>query len=208
LLKGKFKVSWFINKLSHSDTLTHRKMSFESPFWLRKSQQVPIIIEIKNYHHCYDFIKKVMHFKPCILYTAWLAFKKSLLLNQKLHRIGLVLKLHSLSICSNYYHSFWSGIIVLLKILRYNAGNSIFIFATVRSGFCCFTLLSHIHACPLARGYDRWKSKLMTSRNEIRTRLFLPWCSILISMLFFSFVVVLCDDFAFGRKIYLFTIVR
>ena len=82
-----------MTELSHSDALTYEMKDFEYLFWLRESEQVPVILESKKYDDFPIFVNKSILLKMCILLSGLVVFKWSLFPNQKSHRVGLALKL-------------------------------------------------------------------------------------------------------------------
>ena len=54
-------------ELSHSNAQTYEKKDFEYIFWLRRSEQVPVILELKEYDDWPIFFDKSIILKMCIL---------------------------------------------------------------------------------------------------------------------------------------------
>ena len=60
---------------------------------MRRSEQVPVIHELKEYDNYLIFVNKSILFKMCIFYNELVVFNWSLFPSQMLHTVGLALKL-------------------------------------------------------------------------------------------------------------------
>ena len=61
-------------ELSHNDAQTHEMKDFEYLFHLRKSEQLPLILELKKYHDCPTIVIKSILFKLCVFYIEPVVF--------------------------------------------------------------------------------------------------------------------------------------
>ena len=82
-----------MTELSHSGAQIYAMKDFRYLFRLKKSEQVPVILELNKHDNCPIFDDKSILFKMCIFCNELVVFNWSLFLNQKSHRAGLALKL-------------------------------------------------------------------------------------------------------------------
>ena len=88
-------------ELSHSDAQTHEMKVFEYLFWLRESEQFPVILELKKYDDFPTIAIRWTLSEMCIFHIEAVVFNWSLFPNQKSQRVELALKWQGFNICLN-----------------------------------------------------------------------------------------------------------
>ena len=88
-------------ELSHSDAQTHEMKVFEYLFWLRESEQFPVILELKKYDDCPTIVIRWTLSEMCIFHIEAVVFDWSLFPNQKSQRVELALKWQGLNVYLN-----------------------------------------------------------------------------------------------------------